>query len=318
MAEGNAAQQESDTVENIRSAVQELLADEASGLNQADVSRESNVSTTTLSRFLKGNYPGDNTEVAAKLGRWVETYYTRQAANAQLPKAPAWIETTIARRILAAMSYAQMASDFAVVYGGAGLGKTKACERYQLIGASVWHVEMTRSHARLLAALERIANAIGLRDLPREPAKYQDRISERLINTAGLLLIDEAQHLDNEALEAIRAIHDSACIGVVLLGNESLYARITGGKRDAGFAQLFSRIGKRVRLARASDADVEAVADAWNMTDNGAREVLRDIVAKPGALRGATKCLRLASVAGGGSISAANLASAWRELGGAE
>lgn len=308
-------------IDSVRNQVAQLIADPAENLSQADVSREASVNTSTLSRFLKSAYPGDNAEIAMKLAKWLDTRRTRAASQGQLPTAPAFVDTTISRRVLAALGYAQMAGDIAVVYGGAGLGKTKATRRYAEQHSSVWLVEMTRSHGRLLGALERIAATLGLRGIAREPAKVQDKIHDRVEGTGGLLVIDEAQHLDNDALEAIRAIHDATGIGVVLIGNEVLYSRLTGGKRDAGFAQLFSRIGKRVRLTRASAADADAIADAWNVEDAEARELLRDIVAKPGALRGATKCLRLASVssaAGARGITAQHLVHAWQELGGAE
>lgn len=305
-------------VETTRKTLLALLADEANSLSQSDISREADVSSTTLSRFLKGDYKGDNAGIADKLGKWLDTRRARLHSASTMPTPPTFFATKTAQRIIDTLSYAQVAGDMAVVYGGAGLGKTTATKRYAKTAASVWVVEMTRSHGRLLGALERIAATLGLRGIPREPSKVQDRIHDRVADTGGLLVIDEAQHLDNDALEAIRAIHDATGIGVVLLGNEVLYSRLTGGKRDATFAQLFSRIGKRLRLGRPLIQDVDAMADAWGLTDTEARELLQEIAAKPGALRGATKCLRLASVLSGGNIRGENLRLTWTQLGGAE
>jgi len=314
----DSAPSEAEMVEATRSTLQALLADEANGLSQSDISREANVSSTTLSRFLKGDYKGDNAGIATKLSKWLETRRARLSTVSAMPTPPAYINTGTAQRILDTLEYAQAAGDMAVVYGGAGLGKTTATKRYASTAASVWVVEMTRSHGKLLGALERIAVTIGLRGIPRESAKVQDRIHDRVADTGGLLVIDEAQHLENDALEAIRAIHDATGIGVVLLGNEVLYSRLTGGKRDATFAQLFSRIGKRVRLGRPVAQDVDAVADAWGLNDSEARDLLHEIAGKPGALRGATKCLRLASVVSAGQIRGEHLRTAWTQLGGAE
>ncbi len=75
-----------------------------------------------------------------------------------------------------------------------------------------------------------------------------------------------------------------------------MYSQLTGGQRQAGFAQLFSRVAKRVRLSRAKDADVLALLDAWRIDDAEARQLCLGIGRRPGALRGLSQTLRLASM----------------------
>ena len=72
-------------------------------------------------------------------------------------------------------------------------------------------------------------------------------IVQRLQGTKGLLIIDEAQHLSLLALESLRSIHDATACGLVLMGNESVYANLSG-RRSAEFAQLFSRVGMVLKL----------------------------------------------------------------------
>jgi hypothetical protein len=297
----------------LRHILQALIA---SGLLQAEIAREADVSSTTLSRWLKGQYAGNEAITEEKLSKWLKSREQRQQQQPLLASPPKWFPSPTASKITHTCRYAQIAGDMAIIYGGAGLGKTTALRRYAEENPSVWVIEMTRSHSKLLGALERIAAAVGLKGLAREPAKVQDRIHDRVSGTNGLLVIDEAQHLDNEALEAIRAIHDATGIGIVLAGNEVLYTRITGGRREMGFAQLFSRIGKRLRLSRPSKEDVASLAEAWGIVDADIRDLMGEIAMKPGALRGLTKALRLASMTGG--ISAQNLTDAWQNLGGAE
>ena len=72
-------------------------------------------------------------------------------------------------------------------------------------------------------------------------------IVQRLQGTKGLLIIDEAQHLSLLALESLRSIHDATACGLVLMGNESVYANLSG-RRSAEFAHLFSRVGMVLKL----------------------------------------------------------------------
>ena len=77
----------------------------------------------------------------------------------------------------------------------------------------------------------------------------------RVNGVRGLLIVDEAQHLSLRALETLRALHDATGAGLALMGNAVVYARLTGGRRAAEFAQLFSRVGKRVRLTQVEEGD---------------------------------------------------------------
>ena len=60
-----------------------------------------------------------------------------------------------------------------------------------------------------------------------------------------LLLVDEAQHLNDGHLDELRSIHDETGIGLVLAGNARLRSRFNSEK-SARFAQLTSRISARV------------------------------------------------------------------------
>ena len=72
-------------------------------------------------------------------------------------------------------------------------------------------------------------------------------IVQRLQGTKGLLILDEAQHLMLPALESLRSIHDATACGLVLMGNEAVYSRLSG-RRSAEFAHLFSRVGMVLKL----------------------------------------------------------------------
>ena len=286
-----------------------------SELSQRQAAVQVGISDSALSQWLAGKYEGDDKAVTAKAVRWLNSRAKRSELVGRMPEAPNWVETPTAKRILGGLSYAQMAADIAIVYGGAGLGKSKAAERYRELNPNVWVAVMTAGSRSMAGCLERVAMACGLRSVNARPWRLEVEIADRIRDTHGLLIVDEAQHLDTRALEVLRGLHDQAGIGLALMGNELLYARLTGGRRSAEFAQLFSRVGKRVRLTQPTQTDVDSMLKAWSIGGAGERAQALDISRQPGGLRGLTKALRLASMmAEGQAVAAGHLKSAWKEL----
>lgn len=243
-------------------------------------------------------------------------------AFVELPTAPAWFSTPTAKRIEAGLMYAQTAGDIAVIHGGAGLGKTSTARWYASTRPNVWIAVMTPATCSLAPCLERVLEACGVRGQGGRAARLEEALRMRVNGVRGLLIVDEAQHLSLRALETLRALHDATGAGLALMGNAVVYARLTGGRRAAEFAQLFSRVGKRVRLTQVEDGDVDALLEAWgaklSRPENFRKEALA-IARKPGGLRVLTKTLRLAAlIAGGEAVERRHVARAWNELGGDE
>ncbi len=291
---------------------------ERDGLSQAAIARESGVGETALNRWLNGDYEGDQELLEAKLARWIDSYNVRELEGRLLPKAPSWVETPSARRVIKGLAYAQLAGDIAIIYGAAGVGKTTAAHQHAAVSPNVWIATMSTATASVVNALEEIVSAIGVREAGGA-AKLHRAIVRRVTGTHGLLVIDEAQHLVESALDALRAIHDAAGIGIAFMGNELVYARFTGGARAAYLDRLHSRIGKRVKLTRTLEGDTSSLLNAWAIREPDARRLLAEIARRPGGLRTVTKVLRLASVVAarhGGVPSAADIRTAYEDLSG--
>lgn len=302
---------------DLRSEIAAMLSDD-NKLTQAEIARQSGVGSTSLSQWLNGRYPGDNERLEAELAKWIDAYNARQLEAKALPQAPEYVPTPSSEKITAALSYAQLANDISVIYGGAGLGKTTTLLQYQRTNPNVWIATMSPCTAGAVPALEEVAESLGI-EMHGGAAKLQRAIIRRMRGTMGLLIIDEAQHLGVAALDAMRALHDATNLGLALVGNESVYARMTGGNRAAYLDRLFSRIGKRVRLTRSLKGDIDALIDAWNLKSRECRNVLHDIASKPGGLRGLTKVMRLASLFAAGAnraVTCEDIKAAWRDLGG--
>ena len=288
------------------------------GLSQALAADQIGVSGGALSQWLRGRYKGDAEAVADKARGWLAVQAGRRALRANVPEAPPWAETPLARRALAALAHAHLAGDLAVVYGAAGLGKSVAVKRYAGLSPNVWLMTATEASSTVAACLERVAAAMGLRldHRQRRASAVEAAIVERLSGSGGLLAVDEAQHLPTRSLEELRALHDASGCGVVLVGSDPFWLQLSGGRRPE-FAQLFSRVGMRVRLGRPGAADVAALLQAWGLEGRGLDAPAAAIAGRHGALRGLTKAIvRAHAIAAGKPLAEAHLRAAWRALAG--
>lgn len=302
--------------EALADAVEQIIADES--LTQASVSKLTNINAARLNQWLKGTYLGDNEKIEQAIQRWLDSRESEAELDGKLPADTDWVRTPSASSVMSALSFAQMAGSISVVYGGAGIGKTTAIRTYQNQAPNVWVVTATPTVARPGPILTRIAQGLNLRTTGAVHI-VESNIIERVQGTRGLIVIDEAQHLCHRALDSIRAIHDATGVGICLSGNEIVYAQLTGGTRAIGFAQLFSRVSKRVRLSKPQDGDITAILDAWGITDKQSRKFCLAIGKRPGALRGLSQTLRLATLFAnnvGEPLSLQIIRDAWTDLGG--
>jgi len=73
---------------------------------------------------------------------------------------------------------------------------------------------------------------------------YAESLGRKLKRGHYLVIVDEANHLDIEAMELLRYVYDLGHLGVVLVGTLRLYEIFTEGSRPAGeLEQLWSRVG---------------------------------------------------------------------------
>jgi DNA transposition AAA+ family ATPase len=304
-----------DAQEPIRAAVRAAM--EADKLSLTDVARLSGVPYSTVHAWLDGKYSGNNQRQAEKMQRWLDSKTVRARTRDLLRPAPSFIMTQTAQDLFGVMEYAQHLPDLAVATGGAGVGKTSAAHAYRAQASNVWLLTAEPCLTSPRSLLDALANLLGIGE--RYSAQSISRaIVTKLYGSGGLVIIDEAQHLPSCALDQLRTIHDKAEIGVALLGNEAIYARLNGGTRSAEFAQLYSRVGVQVKRPAPLMADIRALLEAWGIAGATERKLLTTIAKKPGALRGLTKCLRLAHMmagADGEPVSEQIILDAWQRLG---
>lgn len=286
--------QNSNTGSDVLARVKALL--EQSTVTQAQIAKEIGVSGSTVNQLLNGNYKADPAAMVQKLANWL----TARDQRADAPRDPGFVMTETAKQIMADMGYALTTQSIVIIHGISGVGKTTALREFQRNNNNVWVITTSPSRATMTECLYELAMELGMDNAPRLRGPLARALRRRLRNTKGLIVVDEADHVDRPTLEELRILAEEVEVGLVLVGNSRVYTQLTGGPRSEDFARLFSRIAMKRALTKAKKADVLAFASAWNITGAAELDLLLRISERPGALRLVSKNLKLAVMYSGG------------------
>lgn len=267
------------------------------GASWADLGRWTGVKKGTISNFAgPSGYAGDNMPIAEKVAQYRATLITQAQVAAEIPERPPYFVSPTSYAITQYLHQAQRGR-IALIALGAGLGKTETAKQFCKVNGNVFRAVMAPSSSGLMPMQLKVLRALGEKDAMGAPLKLSQMICDKVRDrTNPLIIIDEAQHLSIKALEEIRSWHDETGVGIALMGNEVVQQQLDGVTRAATFAQMFSRISPRLVRSRAIKGDAEALAAAWNITDESIIDFVREMVFKPGALRGATFALELGHI----------------------
>jgi DNA transposition AAA+ family ATPase len=297
---------QTDVLMRIRSLI------EAKSVTSSQIAREVSVSAAALSQVLGGVYKADPATVIGKLENWLRL---REQRNANPSIDPGFVMTTTAKQIMDDLSYAQITESIVVLYGASGVGKSKTLDEYQRSNNNVWKVTASPSRSSLTECLYEIAMELGMDQAPRTKGPLSRVIRQRLKGSEGLVIVDEADHLDYPTLEELRILQEETGVGMALVGNNKVYTQLTGGRRNEDFARLFSRIAKKRGIHKTKQADVRAIAEAWNITGGAEVSLMIQISERPGGLRLLSKTLKLAAMfAKGNAMTEQLLRTAFAEL----
>lgn len=277
-------------------------------LSQNTAAREIGISASALSRFLSGTYGADDRAVATKAAAWLELVDQRDKLPAGMVAPTAFVRTPTGDLIISALEYGQLIGDLVLISGAPGVGKTTAMKHYRDARTNVWLATMSPDTKTPVPMLMEIGISLGLRSHSGGAAKMRRDISERIRDTGGLLILDEAQHLGTDALETARRIFDGTGTGLVYAGDDKLWEKV------GAFPQLSSRIGRRVTITRTDPDDIRALTAALGVEGKEEREFLGKIARTHSGLRSIAKTVRLATIyaAGAGEgLAIDHLRTAW-------
>lgn len=275
------------------------------------------ISESTLSLFVGNHYNAPGDKIAMAIFRYRQTLAQQAALKGELPEIPSYFETETSTQLLYLLGWAQRGR---VVAGALspGCSKTITAEHYRACNANVFMITASPGTKSLTGMMNAVLRELGMNSVGSGAQGISRLILDKVRDMGNpLLIFDEAQHLSDVSIEEIRSWHDATGVGVALLGNAGLLQSLEGGTRSISKAQLFSRISLKLVRTHPLTADVEAMLDAWRITDEKVSRFVHDIAQRPGGLRGATFALELAHMIAanvGDELAASHVQDAWAQL----
>jgi DNA transposition AAA+ family ATPase len=287
-------------------------------LSRTAVSSRSGVPMGTLSPWLDGKYTGNYEAVADRLVRWLDAEDERSERVVDTLDEPEFVMTPTAREVYDTLMWAQTRPGMVVIALGSGMGKTTTAEYYRSMVPSTYMVTMRPRTRTVTAMLAEVAREIGVAET--KTALIDSAIGEKLRRNGRktLLIIDEAQNLDEEAVNQIRWWLDRYRCGIALMGNMDVQTKYGGTTPKVGFGQIHSRVSKRLFRLEPKPQDIAMVIESWGITDPRARQLLAAIGRKAGALRQIVETLQLARVLAHGegvAVTDSHVRMAWQNRG---
>lgn len=284
----------------------------------SDLAKRTGIPHGTISQFGgERGYAGNEQKVAEQIYRYRQMLATQASIDVDAPTRPGYFETPTSLQLTHMLSWAQRGK-IVVAALGPGLGKTETARQYRQCYSNVFHATMRPSTAGVNNMQVEVLEMMGEKNASGTPQRLSRQICDRVKNlNSPLIILDEAQHLSEKAIEEIRSWHDAVGVGIALFGNAGVLHRLEGGNRREAFAQIFSRVGLRLQRSLPIAGDVEALARAWGIVDAEIFTCLKRICMTPGGLRNGTHALELASMIAASeraALNAGHLQDAWAQL----
>ena len=205
-----------------------------------------NIRCYVLAKYLD-DLPGCNKESVEASLRAHSPKLEREEARANRPE---FIPILTANLILEKLQEADDHKALGLLYGPPGIGKTFAIEEFidrvekqndlEKPGVLLLAAHSASTPKSLMAAL-RVQAGIAHQ---ATASTLAEGLVRKLITGHYLTIVDEANHLNIEAMELLRYVYDLGRLGEILLGTLRLYEVYTDGSRPAReLEQLWSRVG---------------------------------------------------------------------------
>jgi hypothetical protein len=293
-----------------------ILYKEENNVPWSQLAKRTGIPQGTISNFggpngYNGKKISSEMPIAEKVERFRLSLAQQADLDAEVPEVPDFFATETTEQLERMLGFAQRGK-MVIAALEAGCSKTTAAQRYADLYPNVFYVEVPRSAGAPNNLFKLILAALGVRDASGGTFDMSRQICEQLSKASKpLLIIDEAQHLTEAALDEVRNWNDTTGVGIAFFGNVGILQKFSR------YAQLFSRLSLKLQRRCPLPADVDAMADAWLITNPQVRAELQSICARLGGLRNGTNALQLArmiATAERADLSLDHLRGAWSEL----
>ncbi len=257
-------------------------------LSQNAVGELLGISGTSLSQLKNGKYNANPQKIFDILSGYFEVKEKSQLAYSEVEYAP----TSISEQVYATIALCQKKGGLAVACGDAGIGKTKAAQKFVKDNPSnSFLVTINPCLTNTKSLLKTIADRIGAVQEKSNNELWLSIVHK--LTDGKVLIFDESQHLTVKAIEVLRSFSDyfnnkGQTLGICFIGNAETITRM--GSKKAEFAQIANRTKQRKiyrnsEIQRDDICKIFPILEAENM--NAEIDYLLKIARTPQALRGA-------------------------------
>lgn len=221
-------------------------------VSQAALGRALGISGASISTFRKGEYKGNNEELARKIKLYLDNYAKKSSKDI---KEVAIFESKDKQMADFVINEAMRDKEIAIIVGCAGSGKSTIAKDYARLHPNAILIEATL-HSTARVILDELCERLhisGGRNLHEKVLLISKELKRRDV----VILIDEAEHLSVRALEDLRRIWDFSSCPLILFGTEILLKNLIG--KNGELRQLYSRIGGKWNMKGLSQEECETL-----------------------------------------------------------
>lgn len=245
------------------------------------------VSRPMLSQYLNGKYSSDPTELEAKIMVHLKEkdFIKENVEEKQSMRMPTFYKSADSMNVLGVCQSCQEYGALGVVVGKSGYGKTFSLRQFARVGR-VCYIECDDSMTSkdLIDAIEKaIGLPSGLVTIWQRTENLKDFFN---VNKGYLLIIDEADKLisknTQKKIEILRAIFDQSKVGMVLVGEPALEAKL-----KSYLPRLANRVDFYSNLRGVNRKEIAELLQPYSFTAEALEEMYRR------AANAQTGCFRL-------------------------
>lgn len=271
------------------------------GWSKSEIARRAGISIGTFSQWYSASYAGRYDKTTDKVELFIASVEEMNALDAGMPTEPDFVETRLARELFQMFIYAQKLPTMAIATVVSGMGKTTAARRFQATRPHVFVVTLSPSSGNPHTLKVEIAQQLGIS--AREANTLKGSITDALSRDgfSALLIVDEAQNLNEACINELRHFRDCAGCGLVLLGNDEASTPYASKDVRHSSPQVSRRIGVRMSVLEPYAEDIRAYLDAWGLEGDDLRKVATAIASKRGALGALDETIKAAAMIASGN-----------------
>lgn len=234
---------------NLQEKLQEYK--KANHLTQTAIAKELNVAGSALNAWEKGTYKGDNNKLSELVSQFLDRVERRSIETQSIKMDFDFVETSIFDTIYEAVKVSDAYRQIRVIVGDSGVGKTKALKYISDHRKNSIYVPVYKG-IRKNRFLDKLCEAAKIPGGGSFDTKFELLVKN--LEGDRMIIVDEAEHLPIDAVDALRRINDFTGCCIILAGLPIFLDRLA---KYPEYTYIFNRMAIPIRLKRLKENDTE-------------------------------------------------------------